>query len=159
MGAEIAKISLWLASFVPGLSLSYLDHNVRVGNSLIGVASPEQLLDANGGTTIPAMLVIDAMTEAADGYVGPIKVQAPGPWTLDAVHHPRPVTRYWTEMHPEPFRRGTHEFMAPSITVTELSPGLATYAAPPAGSDMMIRFSKMRPGLPVCSGRTLVTSR
>jgi hypothetical protein len=66
MGAEIAKISLWLASFVPGLSLSYLDHNVRVGNSLIGVASPEQLLDANGGTTIPAMLVIDAMAEAAD---------------------------------------------------------------------------------------------
>ena len=66
MGAEIAKISLWLASFVPGLSLSYLDHNVRVGNSLIGVASPEQLLDANGGTTIPAMLVIDAMYEAAE---------------------------------------------------------------------------------------------
>lgn len=65
MGAEIAKISLWLASFVPGLSLSYLDHNVRIGNSLIGVASPEQLLDANGGTTIPAMLVMDAMGDAA----------------------------------------------------------------------------------------------
>jgi hypothetical protein len=66
MGAEIAKISLWLASFVPGLSLSYLDHNVRVGNSLIGVASPEQLVDAQGGTTIPAMLVMDAMAEAAE---------------------------------------------------------------------------------------------
>ena len=39
MGAEIAKVSLWLASFVPGLSLSYLDHNIQVGNSLIGVAS------------------------------------------------------------------------------------------------------------------------
>jgi hypothetical protein len=38
MGAEIAKISLWLASFVPGLALSYLDHNIKVGNSLIGVA-------------------------------------------------------------------------------------------------------------------------
>lgn len=37
MGAEIAKISLWLASFVPGLALSYLDHNIKVGNSLIGV--------------------------------------------------------------------------------------------------------------------------
>ncbi|MCU1428849.1 MAG: hypothetical protein JWL83_2849, partial [Actinomycetia bacterium] len=36
----------------------------------------------------------------------------PGPWNLDAVHHPRPVTRYWAEMHAEPFRRGTHEFMA-----------------------------------------------
>ncbi len=36
----------------------------------------------------------------------------PGSWNLDPVHFPRPVTRYWTEMHPEPFRRGTHEFMA-----------------------------------------------
>jgi hypothetical protein len=69
MGAEIAKISLWLASFVPGLSLSYLDHNVRVGNSLIGVASPDQLLDASGGTTIPAMLVMDAMAAAAEAAV------------------------------------------------------------------------------------------
>ena len=41
MGAEIAVMSLWLASFVPGLSLSYLDRNVIVGDSLIGVASPE----------------------------------------------------------------------------------------------------------------------
>ena len=39
MGAEIATLSLWLASFVPGLSLAYLGRNVVVGNSLIGVAS------------------------------------------------------------------------------------------------------------------------
>lgn len=36
----------------------------------------------------------------------------PGSWNLDPVHSPRPVTRYWAEMHPAPFRRGTHEFMA-----------------------------------------------
>jgi phosphohistidine swiveling domain-containing protein len=36
----------------------------------------------------------------------------PGSWGLDPVHFPRPVTRYWAEMHPEPFRRGTHEFLA-----------------------------------------------
>ena len=40
MGAEIALMSLWLASFVPGLSLSYLDRNVIVGDSLLGVLSP-----------------------------------------------------------------------------------------------------------------------
>ena len=34
----------------------------------------------------------------------------PGFWELDPVHMPRPMTRYWTEMHPEPFHRGTHEF-------------------------------------------------
>ena len=34
----------------------------------------------------------------------------PGSWGLDAVHFPRPVTRYWAEMHPEPFVRGFREF-------------------------------------------------
>src|ERR1019366_8197947 len=31
----------------------------------------------------------------------------PGTWTLDPVHFPRPVTRYWTETHPPAFLRGT----------------------------------------------------
>ena len=35
-----------------------------------------------------------------------------GSWELDAVHFPRPVTRYWAELHPEPFRRGSSEFTA-----------------------------------------------
>ena len=34
----------------------------------------------------------------------------PGPWSLDHVHFPRPVTRYWAETHPEAFKRGTHDF-------------------------------------------------
>jgi rifampicin phosphotransferase len=34
----------------------------------------------------------------------------PGSWTLDAVHFPRPATRYWQEMHPEAFVRGFSEF-------------------------------------------------
>src|SRR4051812_27312592 len=34
----------------------------------------------------------------------------PGSWTIDAVHFPRPATRYWQEMHPEPFVRGFSEF-------------------------------------------------
>jgi pyruvate,water dikinase len=34
----------------------------------------------------------------------------PGSWKLDAVHFPRPVTRYWAQTHPDPFRRGFGEF-------------------------------------------------
>ncbi|MDE3130238.1 MAG: hypothetical protein KGL16_03720 [Acidobacteriota bacterium] len=34
----------------------------------------------------------------------------PGPWELDMVHFPRPVTRYWSEWHPEAMRRGCQEF-------------------------------------------------
>ena len=36
----------------------------------------------------------------------------PGFWEQDAVHFPRPVTRYWTEMHPEPFARGYRRLRA-----------------------------------------------
>jgi len=35
---------------------------------------------------------------------------SPGFWELDPVHFPRPATRYWMEVHPEPFKRGTAEF-------------------------------------------------
>src|SRR5881227_360958 len=41
-----------------------------------------------------------------------LQFDAPGPgsWTLDAVHFPRPATRYWQEIHPKPFVRGFSEF-------------------------------------------------
>ena len=75
MGAEIALMSLWLASFVPGLSLSYLDRNVIVGDSLLGVSSPgtvgsrgtiwyEHLLEALGDaiTAVGRLADIDDRT-------------------------------------------------------------------------------------------------
>ena len=36
----------------------------------------------------------------------PLQFDPPGPgtWTIDAVHFPRPVTRYWSEMHPAAVR-------------------------------------------------------
>ena len=41
-----------------------------------------------------------------------LNFEAPGPgfWELDAVHFPRPATRYWTEVQPEAFKLGTAEF-------------------------------------------------
>ncbi len=43
---------------------------------------------------------------------GELRFEPPGPgsWDRDTVHFPRPMTRYWAEMHPEPCRRGTREF-------------------------------------------------
>jgi pyruvate,water dikinase len=41
-----------------------------------------------------------------------IQPPGPGPWDLDPVHFPRPVTPYWAEMHPEPFSLGYSDFMA-----------------------------------------------
>jgi len=34
----------------------------------------------------------------------------PGPWKQDPVHFPRPMTRYFQEMHPAAFRKGTNDF-------------------------------------------------
>ncbi len=34
----------------------------------------------------------------------------PGSWAQDPVHFPRPMTRYFQETHPAPFKRGTNDF-------------------------------------------------
>src|SRR5699024_3766666 len=36
MAVELAKLSLWLDSFTVGAPLSFLDHHLKTGNSLIG---------------------------------------------------------------------------------------------------------------------------
>src|SRR5713101_811297 len=41
MAVELAKVSLWLHCFTLGAPLSFLDHHMRCGNSLIGVSVQE----------------------------------------------------------------------------------------------------------------------
>jgi hypothetical protein len=41
MAVELAKVSLWLHSFTIGAPLSFLDHHLRCGNSLIGAMAGE----------------------------------------------------------------------------------------------------------------------
>ncbi len=50
------------------------------------------------------------MTSAESATELQFEPPGPGSWNLDALHFPRPVTRYWTEMHPAPFQRGSREF-------------------------------------------------
>ncbi|MBL8199866.1 MAG: N-6 DNA methylase [Chromatiales bacterium] len=38
MAAELCRVSLWLEALEPGRPLSFLDHHIRVGNSLVGAA-------------------------------------------------------------------------------------------------------------------------
>lgn len=49
-----------------------------------------------------------ATTQAA----GELRFDPPGPgsWDRDVVHFPRPMTRYWADMHPDPCLRGTRDF-------------------------------------------------
>jgi phosphohistidine swiveling domain-containing protein len=50
------------------------------------------------------------LTHAQRGTELRFEPPGPGSWQLEPVHFPRPATRYWTEMHPAAFRRGTSEF-------------------------------------------------
>ena len=40
----------------------------------------------------------------------PFEPPGPGSWEIDAVHFPRPATRYYAETQPEPFQRGFRHF-------------------------------------------------
>lgn len=40
MAAELCRVSLWLEALEPGKPLSFLDHHIRVGNSLLGTTPP-----------------------------------------------------------------------------------------------------------------------
>jgi N-6 DNA Methylase len=60
MAAELAKVSLWLETLEPGKPLSFLDQNIRVGNSLLG--------------TTPRLLAPNALEpELPDGAFTPIE--------------------------------------------------------------------------------------
>ena len=50
------------------------------------------------------------MTTAQEA--GSLTFEAPGPgsYKQDPVHFPRPLTRYWTEIHPAAFAKGTADF-------------------------------------------------
>ena len=44
---ELAKVSLWLHSFTVGAPLSFLDHHLRCGDSLVGLRVPEATTELN----------------------------------------------------------------------------------------------------------------
>lgn len=45
MAVELARLGIWIHTFVPGLPMSSLDHGLVVGNSLTGVGSVDEALD------------------------------------------------------------------------------------------------------------------
>jgi rifampicin phosphotransferase len=51
----------------------------------------------------------DQMAAAATSTRFHFDAPGPGTWASDPVHFPRPMTRYWSEMHPAPFKRGFGE--------------------------------------------------
>ena len=65
MAVEVANVTLWLDSFVPGLALSYLGSNLKCGDALIGVADPS-VVGASDSPLFTGQAVAEAMTTAAE---------------------------------------------------------------------------------------------
>jgi hypothetical protein len=65
LAVELARLSIWIHSFVPGLPLSLLDHALVQGNALVGIATIGQLEDrfAASGT---ALFPVDAQSLLGD---------------------------------------------------------------------------------------------
>lgn len=81
MGAEVATLSLWLASFVPGLSLAYLGRNVVVGNSLIGVGAASSVVREG---TWPAEALREALAESSAAASKLADIEDRTPWEVEA---------------------------------------------------------------------------
>ena len=43
LSVQLARLAVWIHTFVPGLPLSFLDHNLVHGNSLVGIGSVEEI--------------------------------------------------------------------------------------------------------------------
>ena len=43
LSVQLARLAVWIHSFVPGLPLSFLDHNLVHGNSLVGVGTIDEI--------------------------------------------------------------------------------------------------------------------
>ena len=64
---ELAKVSLWLHSFTVGAPLSFLDHHLRCGDSLLGLSVTEATADLNRLGGLFASSAIAGAEAAAGG--------------------------------------------------------------------------------------------
>ncbi len=75
VAVELAQLALWVHTFVPGLALTYLGHNLVHGNSLTGIGTIDEAaaaLDDPGGTgnvSIFSSLIQELLARA----VGPLR--------------------------------------------------------------------------------------
>lgn len=72
MAVELSRLGIWIHTFVPGLPMSSLDHGLRVGNSLTGMGSVDEVLDVlepgrdSGQVSFYADQIEDALATARD---------------------------------------------------------------------------------------------
>ena len=66
LAVELAKLSLWLHSFTVGAPLSFLDHHIRVGDSLLGAVGSDirALVEGAGQRASSALYLYEPLNKA-----------------------------------------------------------------------------------------------
>jgi hypothetical protein len=79
MAAELCRVSLWLEALEPGKPLSFLDHHIRVGNSLLGTTPdliaaglPDDAFNAIEGDDRKACAALKKRNRAERKGLGPL---------------------------------------------------------------------------------------
>ena len=75
LSVELARVGMWIHTFVPGLPLSFLDHNLAVGNSLTGIGTIEEAIEvlSNSGSYKSLSLFDDPLREALQEAEEPLR--------------------------------------------------------------------------------------
>ena len=69
IAVELAKLSIWIHTFVPGLPLSLLDYNLIPGNSLVGIATLDEISQLlSGHDDSPQMNLFGSSAETLLGH-------------------------------------------------------------------------------------------
>ena len=63
VAVDLARLALWIHTFVPGLPMSALDHGLVHGNSLTGIGTVDEALEILSGTTTRAGFVQGSVFE------------------------------------------------------------------------------------------------
>ena len=61
IAVQLSRLSIWIHTFVPGLPISLLDHNLIHGNSLVGIASLDEIKKKFEEESLP-LFPVDADT-------------------------------------------------------------------------------------------------
>ena len=61
LAVQLARLAVWIHTFVPGLPLSFLDHNLMHGNALVGVGTLDEIREKFEELSLP-MFPVDAQS-------------------------------------------------------------------------------------------------
>jgi hypothetical protein len=60
MAVELARLGIWIHTFVPGLPMSSLDHGLIVGNSLAGIGTIDEVIEVFEPQRVPGQMSLFA---------------------------------------------------------------------------------------------------